>query len=119
VCAKGKKILHGTFLNKPGDIVPNETSYCTDEEIQKTLRNVHSSVVKTWLGGKMLSDFGMRTSSLMKVVQTVWVNGTFMDWIVQFVQKVTGAQWQLVMTKMGKKPLILFYGFSKYIILRN
>jgi hypothetical protein len=111
VCDKAKKILHGTSLNKPGDIVHNKTSFWTDEEIQRTLSNVHSSVVKMWLGGKVLPDFGMRTSSWMKVGQTVWVNGTFMDWIVQFVQKVKGTPWQLVMTKTGKKPLILLDGF--------
>jgi hypothetical protein len=54
--------------------------------------------------GKVLSDFGMRTSSWMKG-QTIWVNGTFMDSTVQLVQKVTGAQWQLVMTNVhGKTP---------------
>jgi hypothetical protein len=62
--------------------VHNETSYWTDEEIQRTLHDVRLSAVKMWLGGKVPSDFGMRTSSWMKG-QTMWVNGTFMDSIVQ------------------------------------
>jgi hypothetical protein len=45
---KKGKILHSASVNKPYDIIHNETSYWTDEEIQRMLHDIHFSVAETW-----------------------------------------------------------------------
>jgi hypothetical protein len=42
------KTFHSASLNKPHDMIHNETSYWTDEKILRLLHDIYFSVVETF-----------------------------------------------------------------------